>query len=185
MIAMQYSFALPADYDMQIIERRIREKGALMDGFGGLGFKAYLSARRAGGAAPSVTNLYAPFYLWQRTEGMADFLTGPAFAALSRDFGRPRVETWAVWHARLPTGPGAARFAARETLPLDADANLAAISAAEVEEVERALSQGALAAVTGFDPGQWEMVRFRLWPELPNHRARGVQFYEVGHISKG
>jgi hypothetical protein len=27
MIAMQYSFALPADYDMAIVDRRIAEKG--------------------------------------------------------------------------------------------------------------------------------------------------------------
>ena len=35
MIAMQYSFVLPADYDMAIIDRRIREKGPLLDGFRG------------------------------------------------------------------------------------------------------------------------------------------------------
>ncbi len=27
MIAMQYSFTLPADYDMSIVDRRIRDKG--------------------------------------------------------------------------------------------------------------------------------------------------------------
>jgi hypothetical protein len=33
MIAMQYSFVLLADYDMAIIDRRIRDKGPLLDGF--------------------------------------------------------------------------------------------------------------------------------------------------------
>ncbi|MGO6908064.1 DUF4865 family protein, partial [Rhizobium ruizarguesonis] len=46
MITMQYSFTLPADYDMSIIDRRIRDKGPLLDGFPNLGFKAYLSARK-------------------------------------------------------------------------------------------------------------------------------------------
>ena len=46
MIAMQYSLTLPADYDMAIIDRRIRDKGALLDGFPRLRFKAYLSARK-------------------------------------------------------------------------------------------------------------------------------------------
>src|SRR5271165_2720611 len=46
MIAMQYSFTLPADYDMSVIDRRIADKGPLLDGFPGLQFKAYLVARR-------------------------------------------------------------------------------------------------------------------------------------------
>ena len=46
MIAMQYSFTLPADYDMSVIDRRIADTGPLLDGFPGLKFKAYLVARR-------------------------------------------------------------------------------------------------------------------------------------------
>ena len=46
MIAMQYGFTLPADYDMTIIDRRMRDKGPLLDGFPDLRFKAYLAARR-------------------------------------------------------------------------------------------------------------------------------------------
>jgi len=33
MIVMQYRFTLPADYDMTIIEKRIEENGAKLDGF--------------------------------------------------------------------------------------------------------------------------------------------------------
>ncbi|CAK6500361.1 hypothetical protein PANPA_00247 (plasmid) [Pantoea sp. Nvir] len=33
MILMHYRFTLPADYDMAIIERRIAENGARLDGF--------------------------------------------------------------------------------------------------------------------------------------------------------
>ena len=36
MLAMQYSFTLPADYDMTIIERRIAENGHRLDGYPGL-----------------------------------------------------------------------------------------------------------------------------------------------------
>ena len=32
MIAMQYRVVLPADYDMSIIDKRIREKGSMLDG---------------------------------------------------------------------------------------------------------------------------------------------------------
>ena len=33
MIAMQYSFTLPADYDMTRIDERIESKGHLLNGF--------------------------------------------------------------------------------------------------------------------------------------------------------
>jgi hypothetical protein len=33
MLAMQYRFVLPADYDMAIIRQRIHERGHLLDGF--------------------------------------------------------------------------------------------------------------------------------------------------------
>ena len=46
MIVMQYRFTLPADYDMAVIETRIRENGAKLDGFPGLLIKAYLFSRR-------------------------------------------------------------------------------------------------------------------------------------------
>jgi hypothetical protein len=39
-LAMQYRFALPADYDMAIVERRIAEKGPALDGWPGLRAKA-------------------------------------------------------------------------------------------------------------------------------------------------
>jgi hypothetical protein len=39
-IAMQYNFALPADYDMAIVERRIRDKGPLLDNLPRLRLKA-------------------------------------------------------------------------------------------------------------------------------------------------
>ena len=46
MIAMQYSFVLPADYDMAIVRERIAVKGKLLDDLPGLAFKAYLHAAR-------------------------------------------------------------------------------------------------------------------------------------------
>jgi Domain of unknown function (DUF4865) len=98
MIAMQYSFTLPADYDMGIIDRRIAEKGHLLDNYPHLRFKAYLSARRTD-ATRSRDNLYAPFYLWDDVEGLNNFLGGDGFAGVSGAFGRPQVKSWFVWQA--------------------------------------------------------------------------------------
>ena len=150
MIAMQYSFTLPADYDMSIIDRRIRDKGPLLDGFPNLGFKAYLSARHGEFASPD--NLYAPFYLWQKPEGASDFLCGPAFQTLAGAFGWPQVKTWIVWQAEISPDIAAARFATREVLQMDPHAPLADIRDAESAEAEAEVRAGALASIRGFEP---------------------------------
>lgn len=94
MIVMQYRFTLPADYDMSIIERRIADGGAKLDGFPGLVFKTYLYSRRDDRAMPAAENRYAPLYVWQNAGAMARFLQSPGFARLCEDFGWPRIESW-------------------------------------------------------------------------------------------
>jgi hypothetical protein len=185
MIAMQYSVTLPADYDMEIVARRIRDRGHMMNGFPGLGFKAFLMARRSCGACPSATNLYAPFYLWQHAEGMSDFLSGPGFAGLSRDFGRPAVTTWTLWHARQREGVAAAGFAKRLVVPIGPEADLAALRVQEGHRTEDAMAEGAVAVVSAFDPGAWALVRFSLWQQPFAAADSGAQLYEVGHVAKG
>ncbi|ULR44695.1 DUF4865 family protein [Rhizobium sp. K102] len=181
MIAMQYSFTLPADYDMSIVDRRIRDKGPLLDGFPNLGFKAYLSARR--GECASRDNLYTPFYLWQKPEGASDFLCGPGFEALTGAFGWPTVRTWIVWQAELSAEIAAARFATRDILLTEPYAPLADIRRAESAQADAEVAAGgALASVSGFEPTTWTRVRFRLWREMPEIDAQ-TQAYRVGHLS--
>src|ERR1700722_2317572 len=85
MIAKQYSIALPADYDMGIIRRRVAERGARFDSFPGLYLKAFLIRER--GRAGAVGNEYAPFYLWPETEALWDFVAGDGFRAIVDGFG--------------------------------------------------------------------------------------------------
>ena len=178
MIAMQYSFVLPADYDMAIIDRRIAERGHMTDAFPGLLFKAYLSADKGEGS----DNLYAPFYLWQHAEAMHAFLTSPGFAGVSQAFGWPVVRTWTLWHAHQHDDVATARFAARSIVPITPHAALAHVREQEIAASEAALAAGALASIVGFEPGGWTLVRFQLWRERPA-QAAGWQIYEVGHMS--
>lgn len=181
MIAMQYSFTLPADYDMGIIDRRIREKGPMLDGFPNLVLKAYLSACRD--EFDSRENLYAPFYLWQKPEGASDFLCGPGFEGLTRSFGWPHVRTWLVWQAEMTSDIGSSVFATRRILETEPYAPLSDIRQREskdaIIDVER---RGALASISGFEPTTWTRVRFQLWREPPQSGSR-VQIYRVGHMS--
>lgn len=74
MYAMQYEITLPADYDMEIVRRRVETRGRALDEFPGLGLKAYLIRER--GVRDSPVNEYAPFYLWHAVSGMNRFLWG-------------------------------------------------------------------------------------------------------------
>jgi hypothetical protein len=179
MLAMQYSFALPADYDMGIIHRRIRDKGPMLDSFPHLRFKAYLSAEKNSGDVNSAENLYAPFYLWDEPQGLTNFLTGPGFAAVSRDFGWPKVATWVVWHARLAQDLSAARFASREIETIAPHSDLAAKREAAIAQASP--ESDAPADVVGFNPTEWTLLRFRLWREPP--AIHGAQLYRMGHLS--
>ncbi len=180
-LAMQYSFTLPADYDMAIVERRIAEKGPALDGLPGLRAKAYLSARRGGAQRE---NLYAPFYVWDDASAMSGFLTGRGFAGVSDAFGWPQVRVWIVWRARLAHDVEQARFATSEIAAIASHAPLDALKAQENAAADEAIERGALAAVAGFEPTTWTRVRFRLWRARPERRD-GVALYDVGHVSLG
>lgn len=184
MLAMQYHFGLPADYDMAIIDRRVAEKGRFTDGLPGLAFKAYLSTRKTRDGARD--NCYAPFYLWDSTAGMNDFLAGPGFGAVSQSFGWPEVKTWSVWHAQCTVDIERARFATRELLPIPRHARLGELRAAECTLAQSRMTEGkALACVAGFEPTTWTIVRFQLWEELPPHvTLDDDEVYTVGHVSR-
>jgi hypothetical protein len=183
MIAMQYSFTLPADYDMEIIDRRIRDKGRLLDGFPRLLFKAYLSANKVIAGLASAENLYAPFYLWDEPEGIDSFLSSPGFAVLTRDFGWPSVKIWQVWQAQVTPNLGAARYATREIQPITPYSDLGEQRDMAAATAQSAMKAGALTAITAFDPTGWQQLQFCLWQEIPV-AAETVQIYAVGHISQ-
>jgi heme-degrading monooxygenase HmoA len=184
MIAMQYGFVLPQDYDMAVVRERIATKGPLLDELPGLVFKAYLHA-----SAPEKT--YAPFYLWRDEEAMHGFLNSPAFAGVARAFGWPSVKTWTPWHATACAGIREARFATRSNAVIAPYAALAELRLQEQAYAQQALAQGALAVVIGFEPVTWTIARLVLWRDAADsetmpaarHDSANIQRYDVGHLS--
>ncbi|WP_343728269.1 DUF4865 family protein [Duganella sp.] len=174
MIAMQYSFVLPADYDMAVIRERIATKGPLLDSLPGLVFKAYLYA-------DGTEHAYAPFYLWRDEEAMHGFLNGPAFAGVARAFGWPSVKTWTPWHASVGAEVREARFATRSGAVIAPYSALSELRLQEEAFAQQALAQGALAVVVGFEPVTWTITRLCLWRDAPP--ADAGQRYSVGHVS--
>jgi hypothetical protein len=185
MIAMQYTIALPADYDMAIVRRRIADKGHVLDDFPGLAFKAWLYAARDDSELPSRDNLYAPFYLWRDSAGMNAFLNGAGFATLSHDFGRPVVRSWIPWQAELSGDLRGAVCATQEFVTVPDHADLAAWQRMESASASAAMADGALAAVHACNPADWTLLRFRLWPEARADLAgAGRRIYRVAHVSQ-
>ena len=185
MIAMQYSFTLPADYDMTIIDRRIAEKGPMLDGFAHLKFKAYLSARKSDSATGSQENLYAPFYVWNDPQGISNFLCGPGFTGLTQSFGRPSAKTWIVWNCDLAADFKNARFASRMTSAIAPGTNLESLRTT-IRKSTPPVQNNLAGIVTGFDPTCWTRVDFRLWFDLPAPETIGsATIYSIGHMSLG
>lgn len=182
---MQYSFTLPADYDMEIIRRRIVEKGHLLDDFEGLHFKAYLHAARGEPLDSASENLYAPFYLWRDSAAMQRFLGSAGFATLTQAFGWPVIRCWPVWDAYVSPDARDASFASREIHAIEPYSALDAMRRDEQTDLHRDIERGALAAVNAFEPTTWTRVRFRLWSEpqpAPVNHSR--QLYRVSHVSQ-
>ena len=180
-LAMQYSFALPADYDMAIVERRIAEKGPALDGWPGLRAKAYLSARRD---ANQRENLYAPFYVWDDAAAMSGFLTGRGFAGVAEAFGWPQVRVWIVWRASLARDVEQAKFATREIAPIAPHAPLDALEAQENEAADASHRPRRARRRRRFRADDLDLRAFPVVARSPERRD-GVALYDVGHVSLG
>ncbi|WP_239536139.1 DUF4865 family protein [Dyella kyungheensis] len=177
---MQYSFTLPADYDMAIVRQRIADKGHLLDHFDGLLLKTYLHAERG---EASEENLYAPFYVWRDSAAMQRFLGSTGFANLVKAFGWPSIRVWPVWDAYLTPEARHARFATREIQGIAPYTALDVLRDEQRTLLQRDIERGAVAAVSAFEPTTWTRVSFRLWDDtLPAHPAG--QRYQVGHVSQ-
>lgn len=172
MIAMQYSFTLPADYDMGIIEKRIADNGHLMDGFAGLIFKTYLYARRDCPQTGSAENIYAPFYLWQDVQSMHRFITGPGFQGVAKAFGWPQIKVYPVLAASVSAQSTDAVYAKREITDIAPFSDLP-------PSADDAVSD-RLIDVIAWDTANWKKIHFTAGRNLLSGSG---QNYRIGHIS--
>lgn len=182
MQAMQYTVALPGDYDMSIIRKRVATRGHLLDRLPGLGLKAYLIRERG---AESPVNEYAPLYLWTEAFAMGTFLWGGGgFQGIVADFGRPKVDHW--------VGAGFA-FGAAEHEPVGAATIVRGLLADDVDPQDRVAAArhwmhqrahrgGVHSASVAVDPARWEIVQCTLWAAGASPEFEGRR-YQVLHLS--
>ncbi|MEU3167977.1 DUF4865 family protein [Streptosporangium sp. NPDC006930] len=180
---MQYEIGLPADYDMGIIRERVATRGHALDGYAGLGLKAYLVRER--GVDGSTVNQYSPFYLWSSLTGMNGFLWGGGgFQNIVRDFGRPVIRHWTgAGYERGLSSETVPRAASRRTDPIPADTDPATAVERALAELRRYSGMaGVHSAALAVDPRHWELVRFTLWEHEVAADEEGTA-YRVLHLS--
>lgn len=185
LLAMQYCYTLPADYDMSIIRRRIAAKGHLMNGFPDLLFKAFSYSARDYNHCYSQTNRYAPFYVWRSPSGMNRFLQNPGFAALVQSFGWPVIKTWSVLSAQFRDTFSIASWATRELVDIPAYTQLEQLQREEAGQIsEDIASKRILGALSAFEPTAWTLVRYKLWSTCPTQLVNTkTQIYQVGQLA--
>jgi hypothetical protein len=187
--ASQYEITLPADYDMQIIRKRVADFGSLLDDRAGLGLKAY--AIRERGVDGSPVNQYAPFYLWNDVGGMGNFLFGGGgFQGIIRDFGRPAAHHWTgVACFAGPARDEAPRAASRRLTPIPVDSETTGLGMSvrieeEIEALEALAERDSVhTAALAIDPQQWQLLRFVLWQDGVPAGEGATERYEVLHLS--
>lgn len=180
MLAMQYGFDLPDDFDMDTLRRRIPEIGGRFDALPGLHLKAFLLADRTA-TAP---NRYAPFYLWDDPAGAAGFVTSPDFAAVQARYGRPVVQGWnPIAHLQGPAAGQVPRFATQYFEDLPETTDLVQRAADErAAAADLANAQGVHSVFAGLDAQGWQVNRTVLWQGPPPAGAAG-RVFELLYLS--
>lgn len=181
MLIAHYAHRLPANYDIDLIRTRAKERGVLWDNVPELYFKGFLL--REAGRYGATANNYSSLYLWRHDEAFRDFLVSGRYKIVTDSFGRPEIQTRFALDARKGRGQDA-RFAYRQDLAIPLDSDLTAVFASEIERNhEVAERAGTVAATVGVDTQNWTFTRILLSEHEPTEREAGTS-YEILHLAK-
>jgi hypothetical protein len=181
MFAMQYLHRLPTDYDMEIIRRRVAERGPLWDDTEGLVCKLFVTQQRNRHGAAG--NAYASIYLWLDSNAAVRFLMGERFQAVIDSFGRPQIETWLPLDARRGNAKQALSIY-RDERVLTAGTDRAELYTGEVElNREIAARPDTVVVWAALDLHAWKLIRFTV-SSAPADPARGGEVYDVLHLAQ-
>lgn len=180
MLAMQYSIALPADYNAEQIRERVDARRGLFDTHAGLVHKSFLYNGRE--------KLYAPFYVWKDVAQARDFLLDDLFKGVTQTFTRHRVRSWYVAHMAYGNQEMHAAYARREIDVIPAEACLATYARAQQEtQAEMARDKNLYMHLVAVDADRWEVLHFSLWKDkdsAPKPASDSHIEYDVLHVSE-
>ena len=185
MLVKQYTVTLPADYDMQIIRKRVASKGPAFDHFPGLGVKVFMIRQKKHFGAES--NQYAPVYLWPSVEPMWKFIAGDGFKGIVDSFGWTPIHYWLgfAYACAADIDWRALRSVTREQTMIQPGTDLPALRARENDCARDAVAaaSGPVARAVGVDTDRWALVRFDYWTREQSSLPDDAWSYEVFHVS--
>jgi hypothetical protein len=175
-ILMQYETPLADDLDMDLVQLRVRKMAPRFDQYPGMIWKLF----GVNEIKDSAVNEYTSIYLWKSPEPMRGHLEGDLFENYSQTFARPNVRTWLIHDIFGDTSSLArARFSMRRISSIPRQVKVGTFLeswTARERETE------ALLQVIGFDPWQWQLADFTIWPGQPEPRDFG-HVYSLVHVS--
>lgn len=181
MIIAHYAHRLPANYDIELIRKRAKERGVLWDSVPELYFKGFLLRER--GHFGAIAGNYSSLYLWRQDEAFRDFLVTGRYKTVTESFGRAEIQTRFALDARRGSGQKA-RFAYKEEADIPLDADLTVAFASEIDRNrERAEHSGIVAAAVGVDAQNWKFTRILLSSNEPGPHQSG-EAYEILHLAQ-
>jgi len=184
-IVKQYTVTLPADYDMEVIRNRVKEKGNGYDTFPGLGCKVFMIREKGRYGAES--NQYAPVYLWPAVEPLWRFVAGAGFAGIIDSFGWTSIRYWlGLAYARdRGTDITAVRSVSQVEVPIRPGTDLGNMRNREAEQAHESVrnTSGLIARAVGVDTNHWTLVRFDYWASEQSALPASVIGYEALHVS--
>ncbi|ANW00168.1 DUF4865 family protein [Bradyrhizobium icense] len=180
MLVKHYLHRLPADYEMQRITSRARQRGAIWNDVPHLAFKAFMIQRQ--GQSGSVRNAYSSLYLWRRVDGLTDFILGDRFQNVITTFGRPEIDTWLPFYVRRGLSHHA-KFATIEVSDVSLSTRLADLRQIEHERSHTTMMDDNLViSLAALDISRWRLARFSIFERLESLNEK-QQLFSIAYFA--
>ncbi|WP_063332311.1 DUF4865 family protein [Marinomonas sp. TW1] len=193
MIIMQYQFALPAQFDMNIIRQRIEQNGHKLNGFPDLGFKAFMFQEQDSPDIYQLENNYAPFYFWNSSDGMKEFLASDGYHNLEQAFGRPEVCSYLPFIHKQYTNVSDSRYVLASKENVSRDTNIRTLLTQQQALADNFNHSEVTAYIVALDTKMWNLHTWLFFrstidrqelTRLDANRGAELNTFQVGYVAK-
>lgn len=173
MIGMQYEIVLPGNFDMNVIEERVKENGHKTDGFESLFLKFYLVGSKNRGLNKS--NLYCPLYLWKDHQGMNKFIFDGFYDNILNSFGWQNVNIGVPYLIDLNENFTDSKFVIKRDHKI--------IKQEKMNPLKFSLEDNScIGKILIYNPDKWTYSEFYFYEKQPVIQQEFI--FEILHISK-
>ncbi|WP_297632721.1 DUF4865 family protein [uncultured Clostridium sp.] len=170
MNAMQYKITLPADYNMDIIRKRVFENGYKTDNFKDLLLKAYLIIDTEN------KKQYAPLYLWKNHTGMNKFIFEGYYDNILSSFG------WQHINIGIPLEINFSNNFKESAYILEIEHTIKETNNMNYPKLSNKYNN-TLGQILIYNPDKWKYVEFYFFKEQPSINENFTSLYEILHLS--